>query len=168
MKDSIIFRRRSIRKFKEQKLNDEQIKYLVKAGMNAQSAANRQPWTFIVVNNKEKMRKIKENHPYAGPLETADTAIIVCGDMEKEPITGYILQDLAISSHNICLAATELSLGSVWLGIAPREERIKLINDLFNLPETIIPFSVIALGYPDERKEPNDFYDQSFVHYEKW
>lgn len=163
-----IFSRRSIRKYKDKPVDSEKVKVILKAGMYAPSAANRQPWGFIVVNKKSILRKVIEFHPYANMLEEASLAIVVCGDTKKQLSTGYWPVDCAASTQNILLAAHGLGLGAVWVGIYPREERMNATAALFNLPSSVIPFSIIAVGHPNEEKKDPDRFDEKNIHYNSW
>jgi len=118
-----IFTRRSIRKYTNQTITDEQIELLIKAGMYAPSASNQQPWHFIVINKREILNKIRDVHPYAKMLSEAQLAILVCGDHDLELSKGYWVVDCSAATQNILLAAHGMGLGAVWLGVHPREER---------------------------------------------
>jgi len=161
-----ILNRRSIRKYKAKPVEDEKIEKILKAAMYAPSARNTQSWQFIVVTKRDILDAIKKAHPYAEMFSEATLAIVVCGDKTSEPNEGYLNTNCSAATQNILLAAYELGLGSVWLGVYPREERMKSISEIFKLPEHIIPISLIAIGYPAESKEkPERFYKEK-IHYE--
>jgi len=103
-------------------------------------------------------------------LRQAPAAIVVCGDINKANLNevSYMLQDLSAAVENVLLAATALGLGSCWLGMHPRPDRMDGIRDLFSLPENIIPMCGIALGWPVEQPEPRTRYNPERVHLEKW
>ncbi|MCR3758310.1 nitroreductase family protein [Clostridium felsineum] len=165
---SIILKRRSIRKYKGIKVGNEIVDELLKAGMAAPSAGNEQPWEFMVLRDKDTMEKITEVHAYSKMLLSADVAIVVCGDIDKEKVKGFWVQDCSAATENILLAAEEKGLGAVWLGVYPMEDRVSGIRKLLNLPSNIIPLSIISIGYPDENKEASNRYNTSRVHYDKW
>ncbi|MEN8158392.1 MAG: nitroreductase family protein, partial [Bacteroidota bacterium] len=119
----IFFNRRSIREFKDQRIDNEAIEQLLKAAMYAPSAMNRQPWHFVVVEARETMERIMEIHAHARMLTTASHAIIVCGDEQLQHDDGYWVVDCGAATQNLLLAATQLGLGSCWVGLHPREER---------------------------------------------
>ena len=163
-----ILSRRSIRKFTDQEVTEEQITSLLKAAMSAPSAGNKQTWEFIIIKNRETMDKIPEFHKYTKMLSTANLAIAVCGNTTKSFEKGFWVQDCAASTQNILLAAHSLGLGSVWCGIYPNKEIYPQMQELLNLPKEIIPVSLIAIGYPDEEKLPSERYDENKIHFEKW
>lgn len=172
-----ILTRRSVRKFTDQRISDETLNMILKAGMSGPSCANTRPWTFIVVRHKETLYKMADaNHGPAEPLRNADVGILVCGDLSRafKPAPDYWIIDAAIAAQNIVLAATALGIGSVWLGTYPQMERVENQARLHNLPDTIIPHSIIALGYPDgsedtKKKSPSEgAFNPELVHYERW
>jgi len=163
-----IITRRSIRKYTDKKISDDQINTLLKSGMYAPSANNKQPWHFIVINDRKILSKIADIHPYAKMLIEAQLAILVCGDELLENGSGYWIVDCSAATQNILLAAHGIGLGAVWLGLYPREERKQAIRELFNLPNNIQPLSLISLGYPNESKELPDRFKPERIHYNKW
>src|SRR5512137_1558987 len=100
-----ILGRRSVRKYSDKPVTDEELKQLLEAAMAAPSAHNRQPWHFIVVKDRTTLMEIPKFHNYSKMLEQAALAIVVCGDLEIEAGTGFWPQDCAASTENILLAA---------------------------------------------------------------
>lgn len=167
-----IFSRRSVRKFKDEKLSDEAIHTILKAGMSGPTCANARDWSFIVVDDLTLLKQMADaNGKPAKLLEKAPLAILICGDTSKafKMAKDYWIIDGAIAGQNMILAAQDLGIGSVWLGTYPQMERVQAQKELFNLPEDQVPHSIIAFGYPQEEKnESRDLYDQTVVHYNKW
>ncbi len=163
-----IFTRRSIRKYTNAVVSKDDITYLLKAAMAAPSAGNQQPWQFIVIQDRNILNEIPNFHPYSKMLLEAPLAIVVCGDVSVEKHKGMWVQDCSAATQNILLAAESKNLGAVWLGVYPSEERVNQVKKLLNLPEEIIPLSIIAVGHPAEQKEPADRYDEGRVHLDKW
>lgn len=170
--DNMIFKRTSVRSYTDQPVTKEQIELLLRAGMAAPSACNAQPWEFIVVQNRETLIKITEIQPYSQMLKEAPLAIVVCADKTRTPAMLPDLQawpmDCSAATQNIMLEATELGLGSVWLATYPIEEISKPIGELLNLPQTIAPFAMIAIGYPAGEVHPKDKFNPERIHWEKW
>ncbi len=163
-----IFSRRSIRKYIDKEVSDEDIKQIFCAAMQAPSAVNRQPWHFILVRDRERLTGITEIHPYADMLKHAAFAILVLGDTKLENSPGYWSVDCGAATQNILLAAHGLGLGAVWLGVHPREERRKAFRNFFNLPDHIQPFALVSIGYPAEQKPFVNRYHREKIHYETW
>jgi len=136
--------------------------------MSAPSAANRQPWEYIIIKNRETLDTIPKFHKYSKMLSTANLAIVVCGNTTKADDRGFWVQDCAAATQNILLAAHSMGLGGVWCGVYPNEEIYPQMQELLELPKEIIPVSLIAIGYPDEEKPPSERYDENKIHYEKW
>ncbi|MDO4487028.1 MAG: nitroreductase family protein [Bacillota bacterium] len=155
-----IFKRRSIRKYTDDKLSDGQIKDIIRAGMAAPSCKASCEWVFIVLRDQDDFEKIMENHGYAQALKTASAAVLVCADLEKElePGEGWWIQDCSAAVENMLIEATDMGIGSLWLGIHPRENRIRFMKELCALPENIEPLALVALGMPQREKAPVDRY----------
>lgn len=162
-----ILERRSIRKYTGEPVSEEDMKDLMKAAMAAPSAHNKQPWEFIIVEERQLLIEITKFHPYSKMLNEAPFAIIVCGDQSKDDF-GYCVQDCSAATENILIAACDKGLGAVWLGVYPKEDRIMGVRKIFGIPEHVIPISIIAVGHPDEKKEPADRYDDNRIHLDKW
>lgn len=162
-----IQKRRSIRKFEERPVEKEKIEKLLRAAMQAPSAGNQQPWEFLVIEEKETLRKLAKAHIYAGPIHNAPLGIIVLANEQNLKYKQYCQQDLAAATENILLAAVELDLGTVWMGITPDEDRMAFIKELFQLPPGVEAFSMLAIGYSSANKF-EDRFDNNRVHYEKY
>lgn len=163
-----IQKRRAIRKYEKRSIEKEKIEKLLRAAMQAPSAANQQPWEFIVVENKETLEKLSEAHLYAKPVKEAPLAILVLSKREDDLIfPQYWQQDLAAATENILLAAVELGLGAVWMGVAPEEDRMNYIKELFQLPQGVKAFAMLSVGYSSDNKVVDRF-DASRIHYEKY
>lgn len=158
--------RRSIRKFTNAEVSENQINSLLKAGMNAPSARNTQPWHFMVIKDRNTINKMIEICPNGSMMKGADTAILVLGDLNDTD--EYFVIDCSAAVQNILLAAHQEGLGACWIGVYPRQPRIEGLKALFDLPEKIVPHSLIALGHPAETKKSNDNYREDRVHREKW
>lgn len=150
----MIYTRRSIRVYSDRQISDEDIEKILKAAMLAPSAGNEQPWHFIVVRDREMLKKMSEAFTFGQMLPNASAAIVVCADpkLSKYPYDMWV-QDCSAATENILLAARCLGIGSVWLGVYPREERMKALRELLGIPENIVVFSVVSLGYPKDEKD---------------
>jgi nitroreductase len=164
-----IINRRSIRQYTDQTVSDEQVKKLLEAAMCAPSAGNEQPWHFVVIRDRQLLDKVPEYHPYSGMVRQASVAILICADTRLSKYdVDYWVQDCAAATENLLLAVQDLGLGAVWLGVYPRSERVKGLRQLFNIPEEVIPFALVPVGYPAEHKGWEDRYREDRVHLDSW
>lgn len=163
-----ILDRRSIRRFTDQKIDHKTIKKLLTAAMYAPSAVNRQPWHFVVVDSPLMMEEMMKIHPHAGMLRSASHGIIVCGDERLQHDDGYWVVDCGAATQNLLLAAHILGLGSCWVGLHPREGRKASFSRLLKLPGHVLPFALVALGYPDEKKQRPDRFHAGKVKHNGW
>ncbi len=166
-----IHSRKSVRNYTDKTVSKEQLEMLVKAGMAAPSAMNRQPWAFIIINSRKVLDSLAAGSANAKMLSKVTAAIVVCGDTKKVPSaseSGYWSQDCSAAAQNILLAAESIGLGAVWTGVYPNKERINFIRKTLNLPEHIIPLNVIPLGYPEGKDKSKDKFKPENIHWNKW
>jgi len=154
-----IIKRRTIRKFKQEKIKRDVLIKLINAARHAPSGANLQPLKYIIVDRPEKVEKIFIYLKWAGYLaphgdpkegEKPVAYIIVLADTKIRK-TGYEL-DAGAAIQNILLAAEEEDIGTCWIGSIDREA----VRTLLNIPEEYIIDSVIALGYKGENSVSED------------
>ena len=164
----VILTRRSVRKYYKKPISEKIVKDILEAAMCAPSAGNEQPWHFVLIDDPEILGKIPTFHNHAQMLKDAAIAILVCGDMQFDEHNGMWIQDCSAATQNILLVVRAKELGAVWLGIFPREERITGMKELLNIPDTVIPFSLISIGYPTVKQGRVDRYNSKRIHYNKW
>lgn len=167
-----IMQRISVRKYSDREIPEEDLRTILEAGMAGPSCVNARDWSFVVVRDPEMLNKMADaNGRPAEPLRGAKLGILVCGDMERafKGAPDYWIVDGSIAAQNMILAANALGIGSVWLGTWPQPGRVKAQAELFGLPETQIPHSIIAFGYPkEEGRKEKLIWEEDRVHYEKW
>ena len=140
--DELIIKRQSIRKFKPDPVSKEMIMEILEAARIAPSGGNRQPWQFIVVQNKEMIKKL------AGRQEWAATApVMILGLVDKGVQASYYYNDMGIAFEHIILKATDLGLGTCWMGMMRRSDEARALLDIPKELEVIIQ---TPIGYPDE------------------
>ncbi len=164
----IFFKRRSIRAYTSESVSDENIDFILKAGMSAPSAGNEQPWHFVVIRDRTILDAIPAIHPHSEMLHQAPVAILTCGDLSLEKHVGYWVQDCSAATENMLLAVTSRGLGSVWLGVYPRQDRVEGLRKLLTIPEHVIPFALIPIGCPGENKPVKTNFDLTKIHYNTW
>lgn len=165
-----ILNRKSVRSFINKPVEKEKIDLILHSAMSAPSARNRQPWKFIVIDERGLLDELGNALPYAKMLLDTSLGIIVCGDLrDKEDTTAqsFWVQDCSAATENILLAIQALGLGACWTGCYPREDRQKIVKDILNLPEGVIPLCVIPIGYSEKEtpivnkwNEDNIWYNQ--------
>lgn len=162
-----IFHRVSIRKYNDKPVENEKILQILKAGMQAPSAANQQPWEFYVVTNPDTLKALAQVHQYASCVAEAPAAIVPVYRKEGLIFPMYAQIDMSIAQQNMWLETDHLGLGGVWLGIAPQTERMDAVRKILNLPENVEAFSIFALGYPAQTHAQQDRFDESRIYYIK-
>lgn len=167
-----IMERVSVRQFSDKEISEENLRIILEAGMAGPSCKNTRDWSFVVVRDKDMLNKMADaNGPPATPLRNAQLGILVCGDLERsfELAPEYWVIDGSIATQNMILAANALGIGSVWLGTWPQESRLNAQAELFGLPESQKPHSIIAFGYPKEKStKVKLIWEEDRVHYETW
>ncbi len=163
-----ILTRRSVRKYTDQPVTPELVETFLRAAMHAPSAINQQPWQFVVLDDPALLARIPDVNPYASMAAHAPLGILICGDLSLEKSPDYWVQDCAAATQNLLLAVHAHGLGAVWTGIYPRTERVASYRALLDLPEHIIPFAFIVIGYPAQEPAPQDRYRAERVHQNKW
>ena len=167
-----ILNRRSVRVFKEEKIEKCDIETILKAGLSGPSACNRRPVELLVIEDKETISSILPGRLESKPLLSAPLLIVVAVDTSKAirraPL--YWSCDASASTENILIAATSLDLGSLWLGVWPQEDKMESIKKALSLHSSIVPFSLIAIGKKGDEGEPmwtKNSQDEK-IHWEKW
>ena len=163
-----IMTRTSIRQYTNEPVSKADIETMLRAGMAAPTAVNRQPWHFVAVTDKEKLSELAGRR---GMIQQAGVAIVVCGNMDKAmqgPAQAFWIQDCSAATENILLAANALGLGAVWTGCYPMEDRVAEVSKVLKLPKTIVPLCVIAIGHPAEQPTPKDKWKPENVSYNEF
>jgi nitroreductase len=163
-----LLNRRSIRKYKDQKISKDDLNSILKAAMYAPTAMNLQAWQFILIDDKNILIETIKSIPYAEMLKQSAAAILVCGDSAVEKNESWLIQNCSAAIQNILLSAHGLGIGSCWIAIHGMDDVYKNIKDQFGLPENIVPVSLISLGYPDETVITEERFNEEKIHYNKW
>jgi nitroreductase len=172
----VIRRRRTIRKFTDEDVSEEQVETLLEMAMCAPSRLDRQPWHFVVIRDKGLQKQLADLlriHPY---LETAPVVIAVCGLPKASPTW---IMDVSAATENMLLAATAMGLGAAWVG-SPDTIQWGLceetLHDALAIPldDVRIP-TLVAVGHPAPKAKKqlrphgkHDRFDRTKVHYGKW
>ena len=177
----VIMSRTSIRSFTGEAVSAEQLETILKAGMAAPTAMNKQPWRFVVVTDKDKIAKVFASGFRGEMFTQAGAVIVVCGETtmmmkpfgqpdapETEVPNKFWFEDCSAAAENILLAAKALGLGAVWTAGYPAEERITPIAEALGIPSGVVPLCIIPVGVPAENPAPKDKWNPDFIHWEQW
>ena len=163
-----IHTRRSIREYQDKDISEQLVLELLKAAMASPSARNQQPWEFVVITDLDLRKEIPAVCPFAQMIVDAPLAILVCGNLKIETAQGYWVIDCAAATQNLLLAAHALGLGAVWTGVYPREERMDGLTALLDLPEYILPHSLVVLGFPAQEPAQQERFKPERIHFNGW
>ena len=159
-----ILSRKSVRSYTDRKLTDGQIETLLRAAMAAPSGRNLQPWSFVVLTDPTEYDTIFEGNFNLDKFKQAAAVIVLCAEQ-----TGNTWRDdLAAATENLLLAAESMGLGAVWTASYPYEDRYLPPKKALGLPDTVIPYSIVPVGYPAGDEQPKDKWDPDRIHYGRW
>lgn len=169
----LLTNRRSIRKYKDQKVGQETIDKIVKGALTSPSGRNAMPWQIIVVTDKEILTSLGETRGrITAPIKNSPLGIIIVADPD---LTDLWIEDASIMATIIQLTSESLGLGSCWLQVRGRlngnkEDVEKQVKDILDIPENYRVECMIAIGYPDEELKPHDEKNLAYdkVHYNKF
>ena len=165
-----IMTRASVRNFTGEAIGSDTLETILKAGMAAPTAMNKQPWAFVVVTERAALDSLAAVHKMAH-LEKAGAAVVVCADMNRS-IEGegraFWIQDCSAATENILLAVHAYGLGAVWCGVHPIADRVAGVRAALDMPDYIIPLNIVTIGHPEGTTEPKDKWNPDNVHYQKW
>ena len=164
--------RYSVRNYLDKPVEDEKLKYILEAGRIAPSAANYQPWHFIVIRDPEMRKEIGSTYNRSWFLQ-APVIIILCGDHSaswKRPDgKDHCDIDIAIAADHMTLAAEDVGLGTCWIC----HFDAKRAREILKLPENIEPIVYLSLGYPGDPPEKRQKHlvrktSEEIVHWDKF
>jgi nitroreductase len=167
---SVIHARKSVRHFTGMPISKSDLDAIVRAGMAAPTAGNKQPWSFVVVTERKTLDELATGLANARMLTKAGAAIIVCTEADKANGKNRDLAiiDASLTGENILLAIEALGLGGVWTAAFPYEDRMKHVHAVLKIPQEVIPLNVIAIGIPAGNDKPKDKYKKEKIHWEQW
>jgi nitroreductase len=171
MTDNIdfILKRRSIRRFEARPVEEEKITALLRAGMAAPSAVNSQPWEFVVVTEEPVLKKLRTVMEYGKMIAPLVIAPLGSPKVAANPAgETYWVQDCVAAIENILIAAANIDLGAVWVGVYPRERKMAAVREILNIPADVYPLCLLHIGYPAEQKPATSKYKAERVHWQKY
>lgn len=155
----LLTNRRSIRRFSQDPIPADDVRLIMEAALMAPSSKSSRPWHFILVDDPVTLDRLSQcRQAGAGPIANCRLAVIVCADSS---ITGPWIEDASIAATYIQLQAQDLGLGSVWIQVRDRFDATgvpadEIIQGILGIPETISIECIVAIGYPDEKKNPQN------------
>ncbi len=163
--------RRSVRNYTKKEMGDARIKELIKLGTYAPSGVNRQPWKFIVITNKEKMKEISDrakplvvdslpdsdeksiqylknkfSDPELNIFYDAPCLVIVLGNKEIQGMR----EDCSMCAQTMMLAARGMGIGSCWIGALRMLAEEEEFRNEIGVPEGYAIVAPLIFGYPEE------------------
>ncbi len=169
----LIRKRRSIRKYQDREVEKEKIDLIVEAALRSPSSRSLNPWEFVVVTDRELIKKLSEAKEHGSSfLRSAPLAVVVCADPQRCDVW---IEDCSIASIIIQLQAQDLGLGSCWVQIRKRMHQSGIpaeqyVKELLGIPEDMVVESIIGIGYSSEEKLPHPYSSLQFekVHYDRF
>ncbi|WP_350345148.1 nitroreductase family protein [Proteinivorax tanatarense] len=162
----LLINRRSVRSFKETPIERKKVETLIKAALLSPSSKNKRPWEFIIVDDKKMLERLSKSKTNGSTfLKNAPMAFVVVADSE---VSDVWVEDASIASITLQYTAETLNLGSCWVQIRNRTNEKgaseQYVQQLLNIPKNKQVESIIAIGYPDEKKKT---YSEDQLLYEK-
>lgn len=178
---SNILSRKSVRSYTADTILAAVMENLLRAAMAAPSGRNIQPWNFVVLSDTSRYDEIfGDNHNMAMFKQSA-AIVVLCADTTvvrpprdnpdapavQQP-SGTWRDDMGAVTENLLLAAEAYGLGACWTACYPYVDRMAPVKQALGLPATVVPYSVVPIGYPAGDEQPKDKWDPARIHYGKW
>lgn len=176
-----IMNRKSVRAFTDQAIPAGYMEAMLKAAMAAPSGMNVQPWSFVVLSDKSQYERIFEDNFNMRIFNSATAVVVFCADTtvarvpRDNPDAAPVVMpnriwrdDMGACTENFLLAAESLGLGAVWTACYPYDDRYTSVKRELGLPANVMPYCVVAVGYPAGDEQPKDKWKPERIHYDKW
>ena len=178
---SNILSRKSVRSYTADTIPAAVMENLLRAAMAAPSGRNIQPWSFVVLSDTSRYDEIfGDNHNMAMFKQSA-AIVVLCADTTvvrpprdnpdapavQQP-NGIWRDDMGAVTENLLLAAEAYGLGACWTACYPYVDRMAPVKQALGLPATVVPYSVVPIGYPAGDEQPKDKWDPARIHYGRW
>ena len=163
----LIIKRRSMRKFTEEPVDQDDVVKLLKAALMSPSSKRSNCWQFVAVDDKELLKELSHCKEHGSSfLADAALAVVVCGD----PLASDVwIEDCAVASIMIQLQAEDLGLGSCWIQVRERYTATgmpadEFVHGVLDIPLQLQVLSIIAVGHKGMERKP---FDESKLAWEK-
>ena len=169
----LITNRRSIRRYTDEEISADDVKTIMEAALMAPTSKSSRPWQFVIVEDSARLEALSKcKEAGAMPIAKAPLAIVVAVDVEA---SDPWIEDSAIAATYIQLQAQDLGLGSCWIQIRGRYTERDLesetyVQNVLDMPDTILPVAIITIGHPAEEKKPQNLEKLLWekVHINEW
>ncbi len=169
----LITNRRSIRRYTDEEISADDVKTIMEAALMAPTSKSSRPWQFVIVEDSARLEALSKcKEAGAMPIAKAPLAIVVAVDVEA---SDPWIEDAAIAATYIQLQAQDLGLGSCWIQIRGRYtdrdlESETYVQNVLDMPDTILPVAIITIGHPAEEKKPQNLEKLLWekVHINEW
>ena len=176
-----ILSRKSVRSYTADTIPAAVMENLLRAAMAAPSGRNIQPWSFVLLSDTSRYDEIfGDNHNMAMFKQSA-AIVVLCADTTvvrpprdnpdapavQQP-NGIWRDDMGAVTENLLLAVEAYGLGACWTACYPYVDRMAPVKQALGLPATVVPYSVVPIGYPAGDEQPKDKWDPARIHYGKW
>lgn len=164
---TLIKNRRSTRKFTDELLTPEQVELILKAALMAPASKRKNPWQFVVVEEKEMLTRLADCKPAgAAFLKDCALAVVVLANVMESDVW---IEDASIASIYMQLQAEDLGLGSCWCQIRNRRqdndtEAAEYVRNLLGIPYQLEVLSIIAFGHKGQERKP---FNEEYLQWEK-
>ena len=176
-----ILNRKSVRSYTGDTIPAKVMENLLRAAMAAPSGRNIQPWSFVVLNDTSRYDEIFGENFNMGMYKQSAAVVVVCADTTvvrlprdnpdapavQQP-NGIWRDDMGAVTENLLLAVEAHGLGACWTACYPYADRMEPVKKALGLPATVVPYSVVPIGYPAGDEQPKDKWDASRIHYNNW
>lgn len=144
--------RRSVRKYKPEPIPDKDLKKILEAAQLAPSAGNKQPWKFIIVQDKEMKGKLAEVARKQLWIAQAGVVVAALAMDKKDPsiYEKWAEKDVMTAVEHMVLSAWELGYGTCWIGAFKQKD----VKELLDIPEKMTVISLLPIGVPDQKPQP--------------
>lgn len=169
----LLIRRHSIRRYKAEAVDPEDVKTIIEAALLAPSSKSVRPWEFVVVEDRGDLEKLAGCKAAGGrPVANCALAVVVCADAERSDM--YI-EDMSIAAAYMQLQATALGLGACWIQVRNRfaadgDDAQEIVRETLGIPANFVVECIVTVGHPDEERRPVDpaklLWEK--VHAERW
>ena len=169
--NEIFKKRRSVRQYKDEPIDDEKIKHILSAAMVAPSANHVNPWEFVVVKDKNSLSRLSEIGMWQKFVAQSPVSIVITAN----PIdTDKWVQDCSIAASHIYLEAANQGLGACWANVMSDplkpNEKERLVKQVLNIPDSHRVLCIMAIGQraKDIEEHREDERREDKVHEERW